>query len=184
MRHLIIFLKYFFLIIGATLLHLIVRNVFPFPFSEINILFVIWIYIIIYRADLTAIWSILPVTFIIECFDAPPFGMGMVALITALLMVAWGLLYFFKDHSLIIVGAACFAGMVIYRSLFSFFFVFFQTTSSSHFASWIQFMKQGSWEILLTSITLGSCYLVSTFITKRLNPKYVLANSHRDLWMK
>lgn len=145
----------------------------PYPANRLNFLFIILLWLIIYKNDPSILWLALPLSLSTELFSSVPFGLSTAALLLSLFLEHWLLLNIFTNHSWYIVLLCGFTAIVSYRILF-FLFIFIATLLRV-----MQYSFQ--WNILPDLLVEGSLnagalmmlYLLSRVFIRRLNPRYI-----------
>lgn len=168
----------FFLANVLILLHLTWRITFHQPIDLLNIVILIFLWLIILNPHRQFILAATYTLLVCELFYTSPFGLESFAQISALLFSNWLLLYVFTNRSLVIVFFVGFITMAMYRVTYI-ILIFFnsiiqnKTTEIYSVPVLTIFLK----EALITTLTLTIVYLISSLFIKRLRPEYILDTS-------
>lgn len=159
--------------------HVLILNILPFPFNHLNIILIIFLWLIIYSGSERILWLALPLAFLLELFVSSPFGLTSVALIFTLMVMHWILRNIFTNRSLYIVFFAGFLGIAIFRFSFLTILLLINLFNSDFTLSWPEVLTNIFYEIVLTTALFFLIYLLTILFFKRLNPKYI---SYQNLY--
>ncbi|PIT88798.1 MAG: hypothetical protein COU29_00240 [Candidatus Magasanikbacteria bacterium CG10_big_fil_rev_8_21_14_0_10_36_32] len=161
------------LIFTIFVLHIGVANTLPYPFNNINVIFLILAWQIFFNNRPRAIWYMLPLAFLMELFTSAPFGINSISLFVSLISTKWLLDNLFTNRSVYIVFLSSAVSLAIYRLVFitliyfiNFFFYHVKIGVS-------KFFLDVGVEILFTSILMTGFYFIHFFFIKKFNPKYL-----------
>jgi len=160
-------------IIFTALLQVAVREFLPYPFNQINIIFAIIIWLIIFTNQINVLWVLLPVSFLVEIFSPALFGVFSAAAFLSLSLVSWFLLNIFVDRSVYIVLLSGILGVLGFRLLKV---LLSGILLKYNFLSSTEILIDWLWEIALTAATLAVFYFFTSLFTKRLHPEYIRLN--------
>ncbi len=153
--------------------HVLILNIFPWPFNHINIILILFLWFIIYNGHERILWLILPLAFLLELFVSFPFGLTSASLLLTLVIMHWLLVNFFTNRSLYIVFLAGFLGITIFRFSFVAFLLTANLFNVSFAISWPEIFTNIFYEIVLTTGVFFFFYLITRLFFKRLNPKFI-----------
>ncbi|GEM_PF-4241740 len=168
-----IFLLANFLII----LHLSWRIIFHQPISLLNIIMIVFLWLIVFNPRQRQILIATYILLVCELFYTSPFGLESFAQISALLIANWLLLNIFTNRSLIIVFFTSLVTMIIYRIIYIILTYFSSLIQNHHVTFSSILIKTFLNEALITAGTLSMIYLISSIFIKRLRPEYILKTS-------
>ncbi len=153
--------------------HIWLKNVLPYPFEYINLIFVFLFIYLLTDEEGVVLWYALILGFLMELFISSSFGITLMALFFCMLSTKWLITYFLTNRSFYIIIFASTLSLFIYRvyflgliSVVNFFFKkdFLYTSRTA---------ADYAYEMALTAIVITLIYLfLSRFLTK-LNPKYI-----------
>lgn len=173
MRHLIKLLLALAGIFFIFLVHTLLIYLLPYPANRLNFLFIILLWLIIYKNDPLILWLALPLSLTTELFSSLPFGLSTAALLIGLFLEHWLLLNIFTNHSWYIVLLCGFTALLSYRLLFLIFIsganLFKLTSYSFQWSLFSDLLVEGA----INAGALTILYLLSRSFSKRLNPRYV-----------
>lgn len=155
------------------IIHIGVANILPYPFNNINIVFLILAWQIFFNNHPHAIWYILPLAFLLELFTVAPFGINSISLLISLITTKWLLDNIFTNRSFYIVFLSSAISLAIYRITFILLnysinlFLYHTKIVISK-----SFIEVGM-EIILTSLLMTGFYFINFFFIKKFNPKYL-----------
>lgn len=156
------------------ILHLSWRIIFHQPISLVNIVMIVFLWLIIFNPRQRHILIATYILLVCELFYTSPFGLESFAQISALLVANWLLLNIFTNRSLIIVFFTSLITMIVYR-IFYIILLYFDFLIQNHPATFSSILiKTFLNEALITAGTLSLIYLISSIFVKRLRPEYIL----------
>ena len=161
------------LIFGIFILHIGVANTLPYPFNNINIIFLILAWQIFFNNRPQAIWYMLPLAFLTELFTSAPFGINSISLFVSLIATKWLLDNLFTNRSVYIVFLSSVLSLAIYRLVFILLSYFINLFFYHIKISLTSFFADVGVEIILTSILMTGFYFINFFFIKKFNPKYL-----------
>lgn len=142
----------------------------PFPFSQINLVFIAVILMVVWYEAGWVVWYAFILFLLLDFYSALPFGITLFSGTMATLIIFYLYLNIFTNKSWYGVSALAFLGLMVFRLIYiilmfldSLVFGKESGTISPDFFSLI------SWEVFLTTITLGIIFILLTKFTKRLN---------------
>jgi len=155
------------------LIHILFIYLSPYPINRLNFLFIILLWLVIYKNNPFVLWAALPLSFSAELFSSLPFGLSTAALLFSLFMEHWLLLNIFTNHSWYIVLLCGFTALISYRILFLTFIsgaaLFKMTDYSLQWNFFSDLLVEG----LINAGALTSLYLFSRLFSRRFNPRYI-----------
>lgn len=164
------------LIISAILLtvaHVVFKIFTPFPFNQINFIFLVTILLIIFKDYSQVFILILIPTFFLELFSTYPFGINSAALILSISILGWFLKNIFTNHSFYIVFLISILSMLWYHLIFLLIAYIFHFFSPFSFNISTQNLREWLTEILFTSGTTTILYLLISVFNKRKVSHYI-----------
>lgn len=165
--------RYLLLAVFIFVAHVLILNIFPWPFNHINIILVLFLWFIIYNGHERILWLILPLAFLLELFVSFPFGLTSMSLLATLLIMHWLLINFFTNRSLYIVFLSGFLGITIFRFSFIALLLVANLFNKNFAISWPEIFTNIFYEIVLTTGVFFFFYLFTKLFFKRLNTKYI-----------
>lgn len=153
-------------------LQFVSKEFLPYPFDQINVIFVAMVWLIILSSRLEIIWLGAPLAFLLEIFSSAPFGLNSFVLLLSFLLVYWLLANFLTNRSFLIVLLLGLIGMTFYRLVFIAVEQLFGLTSGTNW-TWSGALSLYALEVVLTAVALTLFYLLTSLFVKKLNPSYV-----------
>lgn len=167
----------FFLANFLIILHLSWRTIFHQPIDLLNIIMIVFLWLIVFNPRQRYILVAIYVLLICELFYTSPFGLESFAQISALLIANWLLLNIFTNRSLIIVFFIGLITMIIYRLIYI-ILTYCNSLIHNHQITFSSILIRTFFnEALITACILSLIYLISSIFIKRLRPEYVLKTS-------
>lgn len=164
------------LILGVVvifIIHLVVINLFPYPFNHVNTVFLCLLWLVIFSGQTKILWLALPLAFLLELFSPVPFGVITLALIISLSVISWFLFNIFTNRSPYIVFLSAFLGLLLYRLLFALILYLLNLFKGGYPLLLPEILFNIFLEIILTSGVLTFGYWLTTLFIRRLNPAYI-----------
>lgn len=155
------------------IVHLLVINLFPYPFNHINTVFLCLFWLVIFSGQSKILWLALPLAFLLELFSPVPFGVITAALILSLAIIGWFLFNIFTNRSLYIVFLSAFLGLLLYRLLFVLILYILNLFKGGYQLLLPEILLNIFLEIILTAGVLTFFYFLTTLFIRRLNPAYI-----------
>ena len=173
MRGILKILKYLLAVAAIFIAHVLILNILPFPFNHINVVLIVFLWLIIYSGSARVLWLALPLAFLLELFVSFPFGLTSSALIITLMIMYWILRNIFTNRSLFIVFFAGFLGIAIFRFSFLMILLLINLFNPGFTLSWPEVLTNIFYEVILTAALFFLIYLLTALFFRRLNPKYI-----------
>lgn len=154
-------------------LHSIVTYVAPYPFHQLNIIYLFLLWLLIRNQKTKALWLGLVFGYLTELFSAEFFGIHMITLLVSLFAASWMLNNVFTNLSWYIITALGFCAVLFYRIVF-----ILMVFGSSLFKN-SGGLTLGYWqdtvliEIVVNTAGLLLVYITTSLIHKRTNQRYV-----------
>lgn len=154
-------------------LHVTLIYVLPYPASHLNFLFIILLWLIIYKDSPWILWAALALSFFTELFSSLPFGVSTAALLLSLFLEHWLLLNIFTNHSWYIVLLCGLTAIFTYRILFFIFLTIIALFKTTGYSFQWSLVPEALVEGAVNAIALTGIYLCSRIFSKGLNPRYI-----------
>lgn len=155
------------------LLHVILVDFFPYPLNYINVVFIGLLWWLIYNPSYETKIRIVLVGWLIELYASTPFGILLISLVAALLIVDWLLRTILTHHSWYMVFLTGVAGLALYRVIYVLLLIvgasFFHVGAIPN----VKILTVVIQEVLLSSFGIVLLYFVSQLFTRRMNPRYI-----------
>ena len=172
-------LYYILLLLITVAVHVFVIELLPYPFNQINTIFLVAVGLLILTVNMKNLWICLLFGFVLEFFSTLPFGVVLSALLISGVLVYWILTNVFTHRSLYMVFLTGGIGIFIYRIIIIGIMTF--RNFLHHNTIVVDFHKtciDMIVEVLTTTITLTLFYLLLHAFVKKLRPEYI-TNSRR-----
>lgn len=160
-------LFFFCAIVFATVMQLGALYLFPYPFAKINVLFLLLLILLMVWESGWVVWLSFLAHFIVELFSLTPFGVVLFSATMSTLFALWMYRHVFTNRSWFTAVVLCVSTIALYRVLYGVLLtaaaVVDPTISLSVSALLVPFI----WELFLTTITMGTAYLVLSVLSKR-----------------
>lgn len=153
--------------------HTLLIYLLPYPVNRLNFLFIILLWLIIYKNDPLILWVALPLSFSTELFSSAPFGLSTAALLFSLFLEHWLLLNIFTNHSWYIALLCGFTALLSYRILFLIFMSGAALLKITDYSLQWSILPDLLMEGAINACALTALYLASRSFSKRLNPRYI-----------
>lgn len=161
----------------ATIIHLGMVNVLPYPFNHINLIMSLFFLLIIFTSKKEIFWLAFFSSFFLELYSGLSFGIIIISSLIALIIFYWFLFNIFTHRSFYMIFLASALGMVIYRFVFiGFLFLYNVFFEQSGDVNTFLVLKDIFLEVIFTSIFILIFYVLLTFLIKKLRPDYVKKN--------
>lgn len=160
-------------VVGIFIIHLAAINLLPYPFSHLNVVFLLFTWLIIFSGQTKILYLGLPLAFLLELYSPAPFGVITLSFLISLSLVSWFLFNLLTNRSLYIVFLAGFSGLLLYRFLFILILFILNLFKGGAPLLLPEVLLNIFLEIILTSLALVVFYFLTSLFIRRLNPAYV-----------
>ncbi len=155
------------IIFFIVIMNLAASYILPYPFSKMNILFVLLLLFLFWRESGKVVWLSFFTHIIIEFYALTPFGIILFSGTISMLFTYWIYQNIFTNKSIYSVLALSIFAVIIYRFFYMFLlFLFNFFSGSSESIPLLMTMQTFGWEILFTVLSVSTVYLFATQISK------------------
>ncbi|PJA89776.1 MAG: hypothetical protein CO137_02430 [Candidatus Magasanikbacteria bacterium CG_4_9_14_3_um_filter_32_9] len=170
MKRIIKFISFLFSTFLIFFLHSFIFLALPFPFYQINLVFIVVVLMVIWYEAGWVVWYAFLLFLLLDFYSALPFGITLFSGTMSALIIFYLYLNIFTNKSWYGVLALAFLGLIVFR----FIYIILIFLDSLIFGKEFGIISQDlfrliSWEIFLTVATLGIIFILLTKFTKRLN---------------
>ena len=167
---------YYIVVIScATIIHVAIIQLLPFPFNQINSILLVVVGLLILTVDIQNLWVSVFFGFLLELLSTIPFGITIAAFVISMTLVYWILTNIFTHRSIYIVFFMGGKGIFTYRAIITTLLVL-----NNFFHPGTYLLDLGvvgvnlGIEIILTTTALATLYALSHLFVKKLKPEYVI----------
>jgi hypothetical protein len=160
MRYLAKILLVFIGLIALIALSISTSYLLPFPFSKINIIFLVLVIIMMTKDSGLVVWIAFLAHFIIELYSSVPFGLILFSGTISILIIFWFYKNIFTNRSWYSSIALTLIALILYRLLYIFLLFFLNIINVNNFIWESSILFIFGWEILLTSLSTGFVYFI------------------------
>ncbi len=171
MRWLRSILQNIFFIIFLTGLQLAIRQLFPYPFNQLNLLLASLLVLLLLEHPKFSPLCVLASSIILEIFTAVPWGLPSFILLVTCLFVAFVLQTVFIQRSTLIAVFLALVATFFYR--FALNFTLFITSRFEREFFSLFFLSDWALEAIFTSLAVCAGYGIVSALSPRLKPHYV-----------
>lgn len=154
-------------------IHISIIYILPYPANHLNFLFIVLLWLIIYRNSSLILWVALPISFLTELFTSLPFGVATAAILLSLFLEHWLLLNIFTNHSWHIVLLSGLLAIFCYRVTLFILVLIIGIFGLVDYTSQWSALSEALIEGAVNAAALTLLYLVGRIFSKGLNPRYV-----------
>ncbi len=158
---------------GLTLGQILIREVAPFPFSQINLIFASIATLVIAYGNNRPLVIAAVATLLLDGFSSAPFGLGSLTILSGLACHSLLLSKIFTTHSPSIVALSGFLSNLLYRILWLIIIISLNLSQNNTGILNFDLLQKWSADVFLTTGTLVLMYMLSTRFVKRLKPNYI-----------
>lgn len=141
-------------------LNIVVSYIVPYPWSKINIIFLILIILMMWRETGLVIWISFFSYFIIELYSATPFGVFLFSSTLSILFTFWLYKNFFTNRSWYSTMALCGFALLFYRSIYIFLLIILNSFNFINLIPWKMLWATFIWEFIFTVPASGIIYFI------------------------
>ncbi len=156
-------------LIGISIIHISAAFILPYPWSKINILFVFFIILLLWRHSGLIIWLVFFTHLFIELFAISPFGIMLFSSTIAFLLGYWLYQFFFTNRSWYAAVALSSFIIISYRIFYILIIIILNIFNIIEFIPWKMIIITSWWEFLFTNLLVGLVYFILSRFSKKLN---------------
>lgn len=156
------------LLLVAVSLHMGASYILPYPWSKVNILFIILLLLLAFRAVGSVVWMSFLAHFFLELYAVTPFGVLLLSGTVSMLLTYWAYQYLFSNRSWYAMVAMSMFTLVVYRCVYSLSLAVAHLIYPEIQVSWASIFETAAWEVLLTAVFIALLYII--FFYRRLKP--------------
>ncbi|MFH1947269.1 MAG: hypothetical protein ABIJ23_03885 [Candidatus Magasanikbacteria bacterium] len=149
-------------------LNIVISYILPYPWSKINIIFLILIIIMMWRDSGLTVWINFFSYFIIELYSVTPFGILLFSSTLGILLIFWFYKIFFTNRSwysaMVLSGFAIF----FYRLIYTISLILLNLFGFIEMVPWELLVVTFLWEFIFTVPTTGVVYFILSKLFKTL----------------
>jgi hypothetical protein len=157
------------ILILLTTLHVGFVYFLPYPFSKINLLFSVFIILLLWWDSGMVVWLVFFSHFLLELFSASPFGVVLFSSVTAFLVSFWLYRTVFTNRSWYAALALSFFTLTFFRLLYIAILSVLYLFKIIYFIPWNLFLITWFWETIFTLILVLIVYFIISRFSHRLN---------------
>lgn len=161
-------------IIGLVALQLSFISGLPGPFSNLNLVLVVLVFILGFASFNSAVWWSVGAGFMLEFFSFLPFGAHLFSLGLTIIIANFLLNYFFTNRSLYSFLILIVLATLAYELIINLISLIFTEANQHFFGSSINFWALTLEQILLNLLLTVIIYYLVHFIGKNLRPVFLI----------
>ncbi len=169
MRILFRFIAIFFILIFFTALHLGLTYLLPFPFSKFNFLFAFFILWLLWSDSGMVVWLVFFSHFLLELFNASPFGLVLFSSTCAFLVSFWLYRNIFTNRSWYASTVLAIFTVTFFRLLYLLGILILYILNIIDFIFWDLLFVTWFWETFFTALVVLFFYLIMSRFSRRLS---------------
>jgi len=161
----------FFFVILFTCVWIGFFSVLPYPFSQINVAFLLLLSFLLWKESGIVVWMSFAFHFFLELFTASAFGIVLFSGTMTMLIVFWLYQFVITNRSWYATLFLSVLALVVYRILF-FLLIFLEGVWSADAAGGVSlssFFPFVFWEVGLTSLGVVAIFFVLNFFSRRMS---------------
>ena len=166
------FIRFVSIMLGVLLLsatHIGLAFILPFPWSKINIIFVLLIILLFWWDSGYIIWLAFFSHLLIELYTTTPFGVLLFSGTISFLLAFWFYRYFFTNRSWYAAATLGLLTILIYRALYFFGLLSYKVLGLTTILPWQNILLTSMWEIVLSVPAIMLIFFVCSRFSRRLN---------------
>lgn len=165
-------IRFILIALGVLLLsaiHIGLAFILPFPWSKINIIFVLLVVLLFWWDSGYIIWLAFFSHLLIELYTTTPFGVLLFSGTISFLLAFWFYRYFFTNRSWYAAAALGLLTLLIYRSLYFFGLLFCKIFGLTATLPWQNILLTSIWELIFSVPAIALIFFVCSRFSRRLN---------------
>jgi len=167
MKKFLVFFGVIVFMLLTVLLYLAVSYLFPYPYSKMNILFIVLLLVLVWRQSGYVVWMSFFLHFLIELYTLTPFGVVLFSSTISILGAYWLSENVLTNRSWLSTVFLGIMTMTTYRILYLVALLTARLFSSSVDIVWSGLATTFAWELLFTVLGFGVAYACCVPIFRR-----------------
>lgn len=167
MKRLIALVAYVILLLVAVSVSMGAAYVLPYPWSKVNMLFIVLLLILAFRPQGTVVWMSFLAHFFLELYAITPFGVLLLSGTLSMLFTYWAYQYLFSNRSWWAMIAMSAFTLFVYRCVYMLALWIAYLIDPRVPITWSSIVITTSWEILFTTTLIAIVYFIFFYRSHR-----------------